>query len=54
MTNEELYKELSKKIDKGIKLAHKKLTAQRARENGFLIVFHKGKIIKKKAKDLIK
>ncbi len=46
--------ELGKKILAGVRLAVKKLIAERAKENGYLIVSKNGKVVKISAKDLLK
>ncbi len=46
--------ELRKKILAGVRLAIKKLIAERAKENGYLIVSKNGKVIKVSAKSLLK
>lgn len=54
MTNQEYHDDLSKKITKGIKLAHKKLLLERAKNNETLIIYQDGKIVKKKAIDILR
>ena len=46
--------ELRKKNFRGVRLAIKKLIAERAKENGYLIVSKNGKVIKVSAKSLLK
>ena len=45
---------LEKKLSKGMKLAYKKLLLERAKEDGYLIISQNGKIIKKKAREILK
>jgi len=44
---------LEKKLTKGMKLAYKKLLLERAKEDDYLIIYENGKIIKKKAREIL-
>jgi hypothetical protein len=53
MTEEEA-KELGKKIEQGIELAYQRLVIEKQKVDGELVFSKNGKIIKIKARDLIK
>lgn len=51
MTNENI-KDLRTRILKGIKMSYSRLLASKQKEDGELVISHKGKIVRVKAKEL--
>lgn len=45
---------LSDKITKGVKLAHKRLVAERIKNDDYMIIYEKGKVVRKKAREIYK
>ncbi len=54
MENKNNISELTLKISKGLKIAYEKLVIEKAKVDGELIFCEDGKIIRVKAKDLLK
>lgn len=50
--NEEQVIEMRDKILKGIELAHRRLIIQKQKEDGVLVIYRDGKIVKVKARDI--
>jgi|WetSurMetagenome_2_1015567.scaffolds.fasta_scaffold60474_4 hypothetical protein len=45
---------LKDKITKGVKLAHKRLVAERIKNDDYMIIYENGKVVRKKAKEIYK
>ncbi|MFA5403899.1 MAG: hypothetical protein WC358_03085 [Ignavibacteria bacterium] len=45
---------LKDKITKGVKLAHKRLVAERIKNDDYMIIYENGKVVRKKAREIYK
>lgn len=45
---------LRDKITKGVKLAHKRLVAERIKNDDYMIIYENGKVVRKKAREIYK
>lgn len=45
---------LKDKVTKGVRLAHKRLVAERIKNDDYMIIYENGKIVRKKAREIYK